>query len=119
MKVVSYCKTDYLCNLLSWEAGSPEGSQWEQTSLHDAAIVRTANEIHNNSQGAGRLGALKVVSGYKRAPMMLRYTRYRKLEILGVLEAVGPFFCALYTLWEFIESRKNQGCKGGYIIYIK
>jgi hypothetical protein len=50
---------------------------------------------------------------------VIRYTRYRTSQFLQFWSLWGLFFCALYVIGNIIKSRKNQGCKGGYIIYIR
>ena len=51
--------------------------------------------------------------------MYIRYTRYRTSQFLQFWRPWGLFFCALYVIHHIIKSRKNQGCKGAYIIYIR
>ena len=74
---------------------------WEvQTSLHDTAIVRTANEIQHNSQGAGSkrasmmLGALKVASN-QGAPIHYIYIIY-VIDVIGLHRKQGTGREALF-----------------------
>ena len=50
--------------------------------------------------------------------MYICYTRYRKLEILGVLEAVGPLFLCVIDVMGVYRITEKSGQPGGlYYIY--
>ena len=50
--------------------------------------------------------------------MYIRYTRYRKLEILGVLEAVGPLFLCVIRYRQYYKITEKSGQQRGlYYIY--
>ena len=58
-------------------------------------------------------------SKHQELAMYIRYTRYRKLEILGVLEAVGPLFLCVIRYTPYYKITEKSGLQRGYIIYIR